>query len=77
MTPTTKKMTRIRNGLKIGRNLHQHLMEILRDISRLLKNAPAYRRQASAALSSSFVVAAYVQVRLTPQDFGSLASGHF
>jgi hypothetical protein len=26
---------------------------------------------------SSFVVAAYIQVRLTPQDFGRLASGHF
>jgi hypothetical protein len=26
---------------------------------------------------SSFVVAAYVQVRLTFQDFGRLASGHF
>ena len=38
MTPITKKMTRIRNGLKIERNLHQHLREILRDISRLLKN---------------------------------------
>jgi hypothetical protein len=26
---------------------------------------------------SFFVVAAYLQVRLTPQDFESLASGHF
>jgi hypothetical protein len=34
-------------------------------------------RQASAALPSCFVVAAYIRVRLTPQDFGRLASGHF
>jgi hypothetical protein len=31
----------------------------------------------SAAFPLSFVVAAYTQVRLTPQDFGRLASGHF
>jgi len=31
----------------------------------------------SAAFPSSLVVAAYSQVRLTPQDFGSLASGLF
>jgi hypothetical protein len=31
----------------------------------------------SAAFPSSFVVAAYSQVRLTPQDFGSLASAPF
>jgi hypothetical protein len=31
----------------------------------------------SAAFSSSFVIAAYNQVRFTPQDFGGLASGLF
>jgi hypothetical protein len=31
----------------------------------------------SAALLSSFVVAAYIEVRLPPQDFERLASGHF
>jgi hypothetical protein len=46
-------------------------MFLLAKISRLLKNAP------SASFPSSFVVAAYVQVRLIPQDFGSLASEHF
>jgi hypothetical protein len=38
---------------------------------RLLKNAHLLRSP------SSFVIAAYGQVRLIPQDFGSLASGHF
>jgi len=42
--------------------------------SRLLKNA---HLSASGGLPSSFVVAAYGQVRLTPQGFGRLASGHF
>jgi hypothetical protein len=37
----------------------------------------AVEKRPSAALPSSFVVAAYIQVRLTPQDFGCLASGHF
>jgi len=37
---------------------------------RLLKNAICF-------VSSSFVIATYVQVRLIPQDFGSLAPGHF
>jgi hypothetical protein len=31
----------------------------------------------SALLPSSFVIAAYFDVRLTPQAFGRLASGHF
>jgi len=31
----------------------------------------------SAAFPSSFVAAAYSQVRLTPQEFGGLASGPF
>jgi hypothetical protein len=30
-----------------------------------------------AALPSSIVVAAYIQVRLAPQNFGRLASGRF
>ena len=34
-------------------------------------------KRPSAAFPSSFVVAAYLQVRLTPLDFGSLAVGHF
>jgi len=34
-------------------------------------------KRPSAALSSSFVVPAYPKVRLTPWDFGSLASGPF
>jgi hypothetical protein len=34
-------------------------------------------KRPSAALLSSFVVAAYIQVRLTPQDFEGLASRHF
>ena len=37
----------------------------------------AVEKRPSAALPSSFVVAAYIQVRLTPKDFGRLASGHF
>jgi hypothetical protein len=41
----------------------------------------AVEKYPSAALplpaGRSFVVAAYKQVRLTPQDFGRLASGHF
>jgi translation initiation factor 1 len=37
----------------------------------------AAEKCSSAAFPSSFVVAAYVQVRLTPQGFGGLASGHF
>jgi hypothetical protein len=34
-------------------------------------------KRPSAAFPSSFVIAAYIQVRRIPQDFGSLASGHF
>jgi hypothetical protein len=34
----------------------------------------AVEKRLSAALPSSFVVAAYIQVRLTPQDFERLAS---
>jgi hypothetical protein len=37
----------------------------------------AVEKRPSAAFPSSFIVATYIQVRLTPQDFGSLASGHF
>ena len=37
----------------------------------------AAEKRPSAAFLSSFVIAAYIQVRLTPQDFGRLASGHF
>jgi hypothetical protein len=37
----------------------------------------AAEKRPSAVLPSSFVVAAYVQVRLTPQDLGRLASGPF
>jgi hypothetical protein len=37
----------------------------------------AVEKRPSAAFPSSFVVAAYIQVRLTPQDFGRLAPGHF
>jgi hypothetical protein len=37
----------------------------------------AAEKRPSAAFPSSFVVAAYPEVRLTPQAFGSLASGHF
>ncbi len=37
----------------------------------------AAEKRPSATFPSSFVVAAYVQVRLTPQGFGGLASGHF
>jgi hypothetical protein len=43
-----------------------------------LKNAQqAAEKRPSAAFPSSFVIAAYVQVRLIPQDIGRLASGHF
>jgi hypothetical protein len=38
---------------------------------------PAFAGTASAAFSSSFVTATYAHVRLIPQDFGGLASGHF
>jgi len=34
-------------------------------------------KRPSAAFPSSLVVAAYVQVRLAPRDFGGLAPGHF
>jgi hypothetical protein len=34
----------------------------------------AAEKRPFAAFPSSFVIAAYLQVRLTPQDFGSLAS---
>jgi hypothetical protein len=37
----------------------------------------AAEKSPSAAFPSFFVAAAYIQVRLTPQDFGRLASGHF
>jgi len=37
----------------------------------------AAEKSPSAAFPSSFVVAAYLEVRLTPQGFGRLASGHF
>jgi 4-carboxymuconolactone decarboxylase len=37
----------------------------------------AVEKRPYAAFPSSFVVATYIQVRLTPQDFGRLASGHF
>jgi hypothetical protein len=37
----------------------------------------AVEKRPSAAFLSSFGVATYIQVRLTPQDFGRLASGHF
>jgi hypothetical protein len=36
----------------------------------------AAEKRPSAALPASFVIAAYGQVRLLPQDFGRLASGH-
>jgi len=37
----------------------------------------AAEKHPSAAFLSSLVVEAYPQVRLTPQDFEGLASGHF
>jgi hypothetical protein len=37
----------------------------------------ADEKDPSAALPSSFVIATYFHVRLIPQDFGCLASGHF
>jgi hypothetical protein len=37
----------------------------------------AAEKRPSAAFTSSFVVAAYRHVHLTPQDFGGLASEHF
>ena len=37
----------------------------------------ADEKRSSAALPSSIVIAAYIRVRLIPQDFGRLASGHF
>ena len=37
----------------------------------------AAEKSPSAALPSPFVLAAYLQVRLSPQAFGRLASGHF
>jgi hypothetical protein len=43
----------------------------IKGINRLLKKRP------SAAFLSSFVIAAYIEVRPTPQDFEGLASGHF
>ena len=42
-----------------------------------VKSLQAVEKRPSAAFPSSFVIAAYIQVRLTPQDFGCLASGHF
>jgi hypothetical protein len=42
-----------------------------------VKTEEAVEKRPAAAFPSSFVVAAYIQVRLTPQDFGRLASGHF
>jgi hypothetical protein len=41
------------------------------------KTLQAAEKRPSAAFPSSFVVAAYVQVRLTRQDFGRIASGLF
>jgi hypothetical protein len=43
----------------------------------LMTYEQAVEKHPSAAFPSSFVVAAYNQVRLTSQDFGRLASGHF
>jgi hypothetical protein len=43
----------------------------------LMTYEQAVEKRPSAAFPSSFVVAAYIQVCLTPQDFGRLASGHF
>ena len=37
----------------------------------------AVGKRPSASLPSPLVTAAYFSVRLIPQDFGSLASGHF
>jgi hypothetical protein len=37
----------------------------------------AVEKSPSAALRSSFVIAAYLKVRLIPQDFACLASGGF
>jgi hypothetical protein len=57
------------------------MIEMLRIYSKdFLENVTteqAVEKRPSAAFPSSFVVAAYIQVRLTPQDFGCLASGHF
>jgi hypothetical protein len=44
---------------------------------RLLKNAPACRQAGICCVPLSFVAAAYVKVRLNPQDLGHLASGAF
>jgi hypothetical protein len=43
----------------------------------MINHQQAAEKRPSAAFPSSFVVAAYRQVRLTPQDFEGLASGHF
>jgi hypothetical protein len=37
----------------------------------------AAEKRPSTALPSSFVIAAYIQVRLISKDFGRLVSGHF
>jgi hypothetical protein len=37
----------------------------------------AVEKRPSVVLPSFFVIAAYIQVRLTPQDFGCLESRHF
>jgi hypothetical protein len=43
----------------------------------LLTSSQAVEKRPSAAFLSSFVVAAYVQVRLTPQDFEGPRKGDF
>ncbi len=43
----------------------------------LFRNEQVAEKRPSATFPSSFVVAAYNQVRLTLQDFGGLASGPF
>jgi hypothetical protein len=46
--------------------------------SRLLKNAHLRRcPHPSPCQARGRLIAAYIQVRLVPQDFGRLASGHF
>jgi len=53
-------------------------MELLENERERVKELiQAVEKRPSAAFPSSLVVATYIQVRLTPQDFGRLASGHF
>jgi hypothetical protein len=58
------------------------ILALLDEEGKLLERDPTYegpdnrKTQAEYYLTGQ-VIAAYVEVRLTPQDFGGLASGHF